>query len=94
MHDDVHRPRDRSIAQDLVLRDIPTVRDIGEVGVADDDQQIIIGLIAILRLVDPVAARIAAKKDNFLDFAVLAVFTSGGKALLQQMRVCVPRSDT
>jgi hypothetical protein len=55
--DDVHGSRDRGIAQDLVLRDIPIIRDLGEVFVADDDQQIIVRLIAVVGLVDPVAAR-------------------------------------
>ena len=71
MHDDVHRPCNRNIAQDLVLSDIPIFRNIGEIGVADDDQQIIVRLIAVLRLVDPVTARIAAEQDDILDLAVL-----------------------
>src|SRR3546814_16052686 len=38
---------------------------------ADDDQQVIIRLIAILGFVDPVAARIAAEQDDLPDLAVL-----------------------
>src|SRR3546814_2424005 len=64
-------PRDRSIAQDLVLGDVPIFGNIGEVGVADDDQQIKIGLIAVLRIIDPVAANITAEQDDLLDLAVL-----------------------
>ncbi|GGJ41436.1 hypothetical protein GCM10011393_09500 [Sphingopyxis bauzanensis] len=57
MDDDVDGPRDLRIAQNLILGDIPIFGNIGEIGVADDDQQIIIRLIAILGLVDPIAAR-------------------------------------
>ncbi len=47
------------------------ITNIGEIGVADDDQQIIIRLIAILGFIDSVAARIAAEQNDFLYFAVL-----------------------
>src|SRR3546814_1419348 len=55
----------------LVLVDLPIFGNIGDVGVADDDQQIKIGLIAVLRIIDPVAATITAEQDDLLDLAVL-----------------------
>ncbi len=48
------------------------MRDIGQVAVIDDHEQIEIRLIAILRLVDPIIARIAAEQDDLQDLAVLA----------------------
>ena len=52
---------DIGVAEDLVLGEIPMVGDVGEILMAHDDQQVEIGLIAILRLIDPVVAGIAAK---------------------------------
>jgi hypothetical protein len=46
MHDDVDRPADRSVVQDSIPGDVPVVRDIGHILVADDDQQVEIRLIA------------------------------------------------
>jgi DNA-binding protein H-NS len=54
-----NRIASRGTAQDPVLGDVPVIGDLGEVGVAYDDEQIVIGLIAVLRLVDPVVAGIA-----------------------------------
>src|SRR3546814_3761449 len=54
-----------------LFRSVPIFGNIGEVGVADDDQQIKIGLIAVLRIIDPVAATITAEQDDLLDLAVL-----------------------
>src|SRR3546814_4509249 len=54
-----------------LFRSVPIFGNIGEVGVTDDDQQIKIGLIAVLRIIDPVAATITAEQDDLLDLAVL-----------------------
>src|SRR3546814_6877330 len=64
MDDDVDRPTYIVIVQDLVLGDIPIVRDVRQVGMADDDQQIEIGLIAIFGFIDPIRARIAPKEED------------------------------
>ena len=56
MDNDVQRPSDIGVAEDLVLGDVPMVGDVGEILMADNDQQVEIGLIAILRLIDPIVA--------------------------------------
>nr|WP_228765832.1 hypothetical protein [Sphingopyxis solisilvae] len=71
MDDDVYGSGDCGLAQDLVLGVIPIIGDLGKILMADDNQQVIIRLIAILGLIDPIAARIAAEQDDLADLAVL-----------------------
>ena len=70
MNDDVDGSSDRLVAQDLILGDIPIVRDLGQIRMADDDQQVEIRLVAVLPIIDPIFARIAAEQDDLVDFAV------------------------
>src|SRR3546814_14419762 len=83
MDDDVYRPRDGGIASDPVFVDIPVIGNVGQVLMADHDQQIEVGLIVVLRLVHPVVARIAAEPVGLVDLASPVVRRSderrGGK---------------
>ncbi|MNV21537.1 hypothetical protein D3C71_1124750 [compost metagenome] len=64
MNDDVDGPTDIGVAQDRVLRVPPVVGDVGQLLMADDDQQVEIRQVAVLRLIDPVGARIGAEQDD------------------------------
>ena len=62
------------IAQEAVLGLVPIVDGIGQPFVVDDDEDIIIGVIAALGIGDPVAARVAAVEDDLEDAALLLPF--------------------
>jgi hypothetical protein len=47
--------------------------------VADDDQQVEVGLVTVLGLVDPVAPRIGAEQDDLVDFAAALVRLSAAR---------------
>ena len=82
----------RGIAQDPVLGDVPVIGDIGQVFVADDDQQIEVGLVAVLRLIDPVVARIAAEQDDLVDLAVALVRLGRARDRLVELLQQDPRT--
>ena len=69
--DDIHRTSDRRIAQDSVFRNEPVLGNIGQILVTDDDQDIVVGLVSVLRLIDPVISSVTAEQDYVLDPAVL-----------------------
>src|SRR3546814_10955249 len=77
------RTGDGRVARDPVLGDIPVVGDVGEILVADDDQQIEVGLIAVLGLVHPVIAGVGAEQDDLVDLAAPQI----GRASCRE-RVC------
>ncbi|MNS73915.1 hypothetical protein D3C72_1073740 [compost metagenome] len=64
MNDDVDGPTDGGVAQDRVFRVPPVVSDVGQLLMADDNQQIEVGKVAVLWLIDPVSARIRAEEDD------------------------------
>ncbi|MCR5869504.1 hypothetical protein LRS12_01265 [Sphingomonas sp. J344] len=70
MHDEIYGTVDRLVSKDLVLSHIPIVCDVGEISVTDHNQQIIVGLVPVLRFIDPIVARIASKEDDLEDLAV------------------------
>jgi hypothetical protein len=85
MDDDVDWPADRRIAKDPVLGDIPVIGDLGEVAVTDDDQQVEVGLIAILGLVDPIVPSVAPEQDDLVDLAVAPPRLGRARARLPEL---------
>src|SRR3546814_1537773 len=77
MHDDVDLTGDGRVARDPVLGDIPVVGDVGEILVADDDQQIEVVLIAGLGLVHPVIAGVGAEQYYLVYLAAPLVRLGG-----------------
>ncbi len=51
---------------------------------ADDDEQIEVGQIAVVGLVDPVVAGVAAEQDDLQDFAALPPIRGAAGALAQR----------
>jgi hypothetical protein len=49
---------------------------------ADDDQQIEIGLVSIFRLIHPIGAGIAAEQDDLLDLAIALPRLAGPRRCL------------
>ena len=58
MDDDVHRPPDLGVPQDAVLGDVPIMGDVGEIVMIDDNKEVEIRLVAVLRLIDPIVTRV------------------------------------
>src|SRR5579872_1939012 len=48
----------------------PELRPVGQIFMADDNQQVEVGIIATYRIIDPVAAGIASEQDDLEDLAV------------------------
>lgn len=59
--DEVDGAADREVAQDLFLGGPPVVGDVGQLRMADDDQQVEVRQVAIVGLIDPVVAGIRAE---------------------------------
>ena len=71
VHNHIDGSRDCRVALDFVLRYIPIFSDVGQVFVTGDDENVEVGLVSVLWLIDPVSPTVAAKKNNRLDLAVL-----------------------
>lgn len=82
------RLRDRHLAHQSVVSYCPVIDDIGQTLIIDHDSQIIVQLVAANRIVDPIAACIAAIKND-LEYAALLLLgrrrvADGGSKLLEQ----------
>jgi hypothetical protein len=62
---------DAIIAEEPVLGLVPVIDQIGQPLVVDDDEDVVIRIIAANRIGDPVAARIASVEDDLENAALL-----------------------
>ena len=59
--------------EQVVVGLAPVFLEVGQLLVVGDHQQVVVGLVAALGIVDPVAARVASEQDDLEDPPGLAV---------------------
>ena len=82
--DDVNDAADGRVALNPVLGFPPVVGGIGQLRMANNDEQIEVGQIAVVGLIDPVVAGVAAEQDDLPDLAALAPIRGAAGALAQR----------
>ena len=64
MHDEADRGLDGAGVQDAILGGVPVDRHLGQLGLVDDDQEIVVGEVAVLH---PAVAGVAAEQGDLQD---------------------------